>query len=99
MINLLPDNQKKLIYKEYRIRLHVVVLAFLLSLVGISVLLLLPSYFLTLYRAQLASNKEVVLHTSTAAQDRTDMENQLKDQKTLLKVLAVTSSSTNPLLP
>jgi len=57
MINLLPDIEKKLVLKEYRFRLGIVILLFVLLLTTLMGILLVPSFVLSLYRKDAASKR------------------------------------------
>ncbi len=96
MINLLPDDHKKLLHDEYKIRVQIVALIFCSIIVGISIALLVPSYFLSVFKAQAATGKAGVQQTAKETKDRANLEVQLKDQKALIKALAVKNISTNP---
>jgi len=57
MANLLPLIEKKLIRKEYRVRLAVVAALLIASLVSISVILLAPTFILSSYKYSSATNQ------------------------------------------
>lgn len=55
MINLLPDNEKMTILKEYHLRVTVVSLAALLTVAAIAFLLLFPSFVLSISKERAAN--------------------------------------------
>jgi hypothetical protein len=56
MINLLPQEHKKLITTEYRLRVVTIILAMLLVLITSGAVLLIPSYVLSMYKRNAAEN-------------------------------------------
>ncbi len=54
MINLLPEKEKALIYREYKLRVIAVILGTIFCVCIIAIILLSPSYILSLYRMKAA---------------------------------------------
>ena len=88
MFELLPITQKKALKKEYFFRLAIVILASLLALSAISVVLLTPSYFLSVVREKAISeefDRAVKSKDTLSEQELRTNVNKSKEMLELLK--------------
>jgi hypothetical protein len=85
MINLLPDSQKELVRKEYKLRVLVVTLIFTLSSVGLAIMLLAPSLIMMLYRSNASEKSARTIVPSQEAQEFSEKLKMAKQVATMLK--------------
>jgi Tfp pilus assembly protein PilN len=95
MINLLPQNEKKNIDREYHLRRIALVLMAAIALVGIAIVLMVPMYLTSFYKS-----RSIDATTASAiAKDKSDEQNykqQIDQAKLLLKVLKPQASGMLP---
>lgn len=96
MINLLPDNNKKAIHAEYKLRLHIVWLTFIVIVLGGSIILLVPSYFLSLYKSKAAEFRVITKPSEAQAADRVALEAKMRDTKLTIRALGGAKATTKP---
>lgn len=95
MLNLLPENKKRLVKKEYHRRLFVVGSVFAILAIGIAIIFLLPSYILTKDRHDQANQDNSVLVQKI--NDEKSKETNFSDkQKQMLNVLQTDVSTSTP---
>jgi len=88
MANLLPIPFKKNIRNEYRMRVAIVSLSLLAVLIGVALLLLLPTYTLSTLKHELVSSKLASeLNKGTASEDAEGNQRIVGDINTKLAVL------------
>jgi Tfp pilus assembly protein PilN len=92
MINLLPEQQKRELSREYRRRLLVVAVAFCVGVITIAAVLLIPSYLFSLYQEQGASAATAAANRSTDGQS-TQLLSQVAALRTTIAVLDADSSA------
>jgi hypothetical protein len=85
MINLLPDSQKVLIRKEYRLRVLVVTLLFMLSTIVLTGLLLLPSYLLVFYKTKTAEKSVASVQAAEDAKEYSERLQAAKQAAAMIK--------------
>ncbi len=85
MINLLPDQEKNIIRKEYRLRVIAVILVGILITAILTIVFLLPSYILVLYKNKVA--EQFVNKTPTTEVDEEDFVATLRKAKISAQVL------------
>lgn len=87
MINLLPEQYKKELNRDYQFRRLAVILLFGFLLTLCVAVLLAPSYVLSLYRLQGVSTKAVTLQTSQGGTSDAELKRKIADAKALLETL------------
>jgi hypothetical protein len=95
MINLLPENEKALIRKEYHFRVMAVGFGLLLCLVGVSILLLMPAYLSAYYKRQAASGRIAAFNNSETTEHK-ELVQKLRDIKTAATAVAPASEDVLP---
>lgn len=86
MINLLPDNEKKAIDREYKLRHLIVILWACLFFIIATGLFMLPSYVLTLYKGK-ASNSDIAKAAALNQAEEQKSKKEIDDAKSFMKVL------------
>jgi len=86
-LNILPQKQKKLINFKYKLRLTVIVLNLLALVAVIATLLLVPSYFLSKLKVDLAENKLESMNSSADGKVESKTINAIKDINSKLLIL------------
>lgn len=87
MFNLLPLKDKKLLKREYRLRLTVTFLAFSLSTAVVAAVLLLPSYVRSVIKERSIEDRRESVKRSIAAADNLNLNLILKQTKQKVDVL------------
>jgi hypothetical protein len=87
MINLLPDAEKKFIYHEYKLRVVVVALISTLVLCAIALILIFPSYILTIYQGKITKDQISDVYTKDST-EQVHLEKALKEIKKQMAVLS-----------
>ncbi|MCC2630954.1 MAG: seg [Candidatus Paceibacter sp.] len=95
MINLLPDNEKKLIDKEYKLRRAVLVVGACIAVVFILIMVLVPSYIMAFFRTK-AVDSGMLVQDSQTEKNAAELARQIEDAKVLTKVLAPKTVSVVP---
>ena len=86
MINLLPDTEKYVIRKEYNRRFLALSLGAVFTIIVIALILLIPSYILTLYKRSVAENLLTRVPPASTI-DQTDFTEKIAMAKRLAMVL------------
>jgi hypothetical protein len=95
MINLLPEKEKALLHKEYRLRVVVMYLGVIAALCITAVVLLIPSYILSLYRRKAVETAPVQL-TPESQKEKAALLSQIEKGKDAIKILKPEASSKLP---
>ena len=100
MINLLPDEYKKQIRKEYRRRILIVALIFTFLTEIVSVILLVPSYFIsnTKYYSVESHLPKDVLADKTESLKTSDIIKKINDKIDLLRISSAGKAQINKLI-
>jgi Tfp pilus assembly protein PilN len=93
MINLLPQNEKLLIEKEYRLRLKTIGVVFVLVALIVGIVFLLPSYVLSIYREGAAAQ---VAKDGVQSSKHEKITKEVQDLKIVLGVLAPDAIKASP---
>jgi hypothetical protein len=93
MINILPENEKKNIDREYQFRKIAVILFAVLGLIIIAIVALLPSYILAIYKSKTAM---LPIGVQDAVEKQVQFKRQLDDAKVLIRVLKPETNSQVP---
>jgi hypothetical protein len=96
MINLLPENQKNNIDREYTFRRWAVWLTVILILVVIAFILMVPAYISSIYKNKAAMLNETKASTTGTTTAEIAFKKQLDNAKVLVRVLK--PADTQPLL-
>ncbi|MDO8492369.1 MAG: hypothetical protein Q7S34_01880 [bacterium] len=89
MYNVLPEEDKKLLKKEYSLRLVAVVSWFISAIVLSGMILLMPSYIITLQKKSELTEKLAQRNVKTAESDKINYSDTAKELQEKLKILAV----------
>lgn len=89
MFELLPENQKKTLKKDYFFRLATVILASVLALSIFSFVFLLPSYFLSVVKEKAVSNEFDLAVKNKNIQKEQDLQLSIKKSKEMLGILKI----------
>jgi len=95
MINLLPENEKQTLGREYKYRHAVVALSATLVLIVVALVVMMPAFVLALYKSSAVSTEAVVVDPAIA-QTQAEFKKQLDDAKLLINVLRPQGTSTVP---
>jgi Tfp pilus assembly protein PilN len=87
MINLLPENQKNNIDREYTFRRLAVWLSGVLLLVAITLILMIPAYILSVNKNSAAKLNETQANTTSTTTAEIAFKKQLDDAKVLVRIL------------
>ncbi len=93
MINLLPRPEKMAIKKEYKMRVYLVTLMFAFFITVVSLIVILPSFILSHYRAQITVP---VAKVSTTTEESQSIANTIKLTKELTEVLKPEEAKSQP---
>ncbi len=93
MINLLPENNKKELDREYTYRHAVVALWSALALIVVALVVMVPAYILTLYKGMVETS---TVPTDEIAKNEADFKKQLEETKLLINVLKPKTGITLP---
>ncbi|MES2436387.1 MAG: hypothetical protein V4519_00055 [Patescibacteria group bacterium] len=97
MINLLPEQEKKLARDEYRLRVIAVVLCSVLITIGIGVVLLIPSYGLAMYKSRVAQNEaQSLIDTTREVAERAELTKELNTVSSTMSALSGNQTGSNP---
>lgn len=95
MINLLPENEKKNLDREYTFRLAAVSLGAVIGLSIIAIIVLLPVYVLAVYKGKVATIVDAPKNQE-ATQAQEAFKKQIDDAKILMRVLRPEEAGTLP---
>ena len=84
MINLLTEKEKKNIENEYKFRLVIVGMGFMVGIIFSASIFLLPSYFLSATKVENAQAKVDALKKESDEKSKADLEAALADIKNKL---------------
>ena len=79
MFNLLPEKEKKLIRRQYRMRKMIVLFAIITFVAFSSVIFLVPSYILTIFKVEETQLQIDIVQKALNDKDQVDLEAQVKD--------------------
>lgn len=88
MLELLPNAQKKVVKKEYFLRLLAVVLLFLLATGILFLVFISPSYFLSVEKGKIVNQEFEKRKKSNVSLDDEDLRLVIKNSKEMLDLLA-----------
>ncbi len=92
MINLLPQEQQKVLQKEYHFRRAAVAMYFVNAILLIAVILLIPSYVLVTYRAEAT----IPIQNSNEQAKRTALATEVANDNIILTALTPPAASIPP---
>lgn len=87
MFELLPDKQKRALKRDYFFRLIIVILVSVSALSVVSIVFLLPSYFLSVVREKAVSQEFDLAVKSKSALKEQELQAGIKKSKEMLKLL------------
>lgn len=87
MLELLPNEQKKALKKEYLLRLFVVILLLLFILEILFLVVISPSYFLSIVKARVIKKEFDQPVKSKRALENKNLQKNIKDSKEILSLL------------
>lgn len=93
MFELLPENQKKTLKKDYFFRLAIVILVSVLMLGILSFVFLLPSYFLSVVKEKAVSREFDLAVEGKNIQKEQELQLSIKKSKEMLDILKIEESS------
>lgn len=79
VVNVLPEEEKSILKREYWKRFSIVLTTFIISIIFIAILLLLPSYFLTLTKQRIAEAKLDEFNTQNVNLTSKDLDKATED--------------------
>ena len=88
VMNVLPEEEKKSLEREYWKRFSITLIAFLVSIASIFTLLLLPSYFLTVTKQNIAESKLDEFNAQNTNLTRKDLDVAINDINSKLALLS-----------
>ncbi len=98
MLHLLPQNHKKIVLKEYRKRLLIVISISVICICVSGIIFLLPSYIFSKLRYQDVNDRENAIQASILASQKSvdaSVANKISQGIAVLKPLGATSPSTD----
>ena len=94
MIDLLPEDQKKNVLREYRYRKYAVIFFCLFVVALITLLLFIPSYILAVYKNNDANARFNVKPVETAVGTETSLKHEIDNANLDLTILGETGTTT-----
>lgn len=94
MFNLLPQTEKDIIEREYRLRLVVTVLVFLVVLGCMAIIAIIPSFFIAYQKERLLMRRSVDLKKEVAL---TSTDYQINDLKLVKQKVAALNANKSPI--
>lgn len=88
MRNLLSQQDKKILDREYKLRIAIVSIALIFLTMLIASVLLLPSYIISNYKQNTAQTHSEIIKKSIASREKSVSNSILNETKTKLKLLA-----------
>jgi len=93
MRNLLSQQDEKKVLKEYKLRIIIVVMAFVFFTMLIASALLLPSYIISNYRYNITQMNAKIIKDSIEKREQGESDSILNETQEKLKLLTVSESS------
>lgn len=89
MFNLLPEKEKKIIRRQYRMRKIIVILGFLSFIIFSSLIFLIPSYVLTLFKVQEMKTEISIVKNDLIGKNHQLLEEQVTDLNRRIKQVSL----------